>query len=176
MSLGGLSQAAAEQLADAAVQGAIDHAFELINGTGPVPTAMTAAKANQLRFICDRAGRLLSQREVEILFRVPSTQARSILTTMGATYEEALREKFVERMRADVTVVASGTDTGGLTWTLRFSEPSAYDIGWSELQRLGLAGMADTNVARRTLIIPRKVPSDGKQQDTLKLLGLEGPK
>ena len=130
--LGGLSHAQAGALTDAALAGAVDQAFELVNGSSAVPTSMTTSKADQLRFICDRAGRMLTQREVEILFRVTAMSARSILTTMLATYEEALREKFLARMRADAKVIASGTEDAGLTWTLRFSESSTVDAAWAE--------------------------------------------
>ncbi len=145
--LGGLTQANAATLTDAALAGAMDQAFELINGSSAVPTSMTTSKADQLRFICDRAGRLLSQREVEILFRVTATSARSILTTMLATYEEALREKFLARMRDDAKVIASGTEEAGLTWTLRFSESSTLDAAWAEVMRLGLAGDAEVHAS-----------------------------
>jgi hypothetical protein len=174
--LGGLPAAAAEQLVDAALAGAVDHAFELIIGSGPVPTSMTTSKADQLRFVCDRVGRLLSQREVEILFRVTSTAARTILTNMLATYEEALREKFLERMRIDATVVASGTEEKGLTWTIRFTEPGTLDTAWSETLRLGLAGEAEINTSRKTLVIPRRIERDGKKRDALALFGIKAPK
>jgi hypothetical protein len=173
--LAGLAKLDAERLVDAAVAGAVDQAFELINGAGPVPTSMTTSKADRLRFICDRAGRILSQREVEILFRVTSAAARSIMTTMLATYEEALREKFVERMRSDAAITASGSDDMGLTWTLRFSESGTLDTAWSEITRLRLTGIAEINAARRSVTIPREAQVDGESEDVLKLLGIPEP-
>jgi hypothetical protein len=173
--LGGLTEADAAALVDAAVAGAVDQVFELVNGSGAVPTSMTTAKADQLRFVCDRAGRLLSQREVELLFRVTATSARSILTTMLATYEESLREKFLDRMRADAAVTASGTDDTGLTWTLRFSEPATMDAAWTELRRLGIAGDSETNASRRTITIPRTVRRGSRTLVTLDELGLTAP-
>jgi hypothetical protein len=175
ITLGGLSKTQAAALTDAAIAGAVDQAFELINGSSAVPTSMTTSKADQLRFVCDRAGRLLSQREVEILFRVTATAARSILTTMLATYEEALREKFLARMRADAKVTASGTDEAGLTWTLRFSESSTLDAAWAEVHRLGLASEAEVSTARRTITIPQTLTRDSRQVATLNELGLQAP-
>ena len=52
---------------------------------------------------------------------------------MLATYEEGLHEQFLERMRADATVLPSGSDEAGLTWTLRFTEASTLDAAWSEM-------------------------------------------
>lgn len=160
---------------DAAVAGAVDQAFEFINGSSAVPTSMTTSKADQLRFICDRAGRLLAQREVEILFRVTPTAARSILTTMSATYEESLREKFLARMRADAKVVASGSENSGLTWTLRFSESSTLDAAWAEMARLAIATEAETHASKRTITIPRTITRGSTKLNILDELKLIGP-
>ena len=173
--LGGLSKTNSGALVDAALAGAVDHAFELINGSSSVPTSMTTSKADQLRFVCDRAGRLLSQREVEILFRVTPTAARSILTTMLATYEEGLREKFLARMRADCKVTPSGTNDTGLTWTLRFSESSTLDAAWAELSRLSLASECEVNSSRKTVIVPRTVGSGASAGNPLGDLGIDTP-
>lgn len=157
MAHGGLSEEDAAALVDAAIAGAVDRAFELINGTSAVPTAMTTARADELRFICDRAGRLVSEREVEILFRITSRTAKSTVNTMMATYEEALRDEFLARMGTDAKVLKTGTNEDGLTWTLRFSESSTYDSAWSEVQRLGFATEAESNSSQRKIVIPRKI-------------------
>jgi hypothetical protein len=117
----------------------------------------------------------LSQREVEIVFRVAPTTARSILTTMLATYEEALREKFLDRMRADATVLKTGTDDTGLTWTLRFTEPSTFDAARAELGRLGFGADVESNTAQRTLTVPRSIRRGSKSKDPLGELGLKAP-
>jgi hypothetical protein len=174
--LGGLKTDEAGRLVDAAIAGSIDHIFELVNGSGPVPTTTTTTKANQLRFICDRAGRLLSQREVEILFRVTGSAARTVLTTMLATYEEGLREKFLARMRQDAKVIASGTDESGLTWTVRFSEQGTLNTAWDEVVKLGLSAETEVSSAKRALVLPRTVTVDGQPTDVLRLLGLQKPK
>jgi hypothetical protein len=140
----------------------VDHAFELIVGTGAVPTNTTTSKADQLHYVCDGLGRLVSQREVELLFRVTSATAKSIKTAMLATYEEALHEKFVARMRGDAKVLPSGNDDAGLTWTLRFTESGSLETAWSELLRLGVAADCDHNPPRRTVTVPRTVAHDGR--------------
>jgi hypothetical protein len=173
--LGGLTSAEATRIVEAAIAGAADHAFELINGSSAVPTSMTTSKADQLRFICDRAGRLLSQREVEIIFRVTATAARTILTTMLATYEESLREKFLDRMRHDAKIIASGTQDEGLSWTLRFTETGTLETAWTEVLRLNLASDSEMNVSRKTLTVPQTSIVEGKTQDVLAMLGLEKP-
>jgi hypothetical protein len=175
--LGGLSKSEATGLVDATLAGAVDHAFELISGDGPVPTSMTTSKADQLRWICDRLGRLVSQREVELVFRITPATARTILNTMLATYEEGLREQFLDRMRTDATVLATGSDEEGLTWTLRFSEASTYEAAWTELARLGLLGEAEGNVGQRKVTVPRSARIGGraKPADVLDALGVPEP-
>jgi len=171
----GTAETEAGSLVDAAIAGATDHALELIVGSGPVPTSLTATRADQLRFVCKRAGRLLTQREVEILFRVTSAAARSILTTMLATYEESLRDQFLVRMRTDATVTASGSDDAGLEWTLRFTESNTHAAAVTEAKRNGLGKSLVEEPTRRTLTVPRVISVDGKTVDVLKALGIEAP-
>jgi hypothetical protein len=173
--LGGLSHDRATALVDAMVDGAIDHAFELINGSGPVPTSMSTSKADQLRWICERLGRLVTQREVEILFRITPTSARTILNTMLATYEEGLHEQFLARMRDDVTVVPSGTEDAGLTWTLRFTEASTYETALSELARLDLLRQSEAQASHHRVTVPRLAAAGGGKVDVLAALGLSEP-
>ena len=173
--LGGLERAQAAALVDAVLAGAVDHAFELINGSGPVPTSMSTAKADQLHWICDRLGRLVSQREVELVFRITPASARTVLNTMLATYEEGLREQFLARMRSDATVLPSGSDESGLTWTLRFTEATTYDTAWSELARLGLLGVVEGHVTQRKITVPRRATIGHRTGDVLAALRVPEP-
>jgi hypothetical protein len=175
MTLGGLSHDRATALVDAMVDGAVDHAFELINGSGPVPTSMSTSKADQLRWICERLGRLVTQREVEILFRITPTSARTILNTMLATYEEGLHEQFLARMRDDATVVPSGTEDAGLTWTLRFTEASTYETAMSELARADLLRQSEAQASHHRVVVPRMAAVGGRKVDVLAALGLSEP-
>jgi hypothetical protein len=136
---------------------------------------MTTSKADQLRWICERVGRLTSQREVEIIFRITAASARSILNTMLATYEEGLREQFIDRMRADATVLGTGTAENGLTWTVRFTEASTFDAAWSELSRLGLLAVSEASTSQRKVVVPRLTTLNGQDTDVLAVLGIEAP-
>jgi hypothetical protein len=173
--LGGLSEGEATALVGAVLDGAIDHAFELINGSGPVPTSMSTAKADQLRWICERLGRLVTQREVEIVFRITPASARTILNTMLATYEEGLHEHFLARMRDDASVLPSGSEEAGLTWTLRFTEASTFEAARSELARLGLLRQSDAQASQHRITVPRLATVGGKKTDVLAALGLSEP-
>src|SRR5258708_19466413 len=126
-------------LVDGVLAGAVDQALELMNGSGPVPTTMITAKADQVRFVCNRVERMLTQQEVEVVLRITSLSARAIITMMNATYAEALRSKRLEWMHNGVHITPSGSDDAGLTWTLQFSEGSTLQTAWIELHRARLA-------------------------------------
>src|SRR4029079_4085160 len=138
-------------------RGAIGRTRERVSGSGPVPTTITTARADQLRFVCERAGRLVSQREVELLLRITPRAAQSALVTMLATYEEALRDKFLARFRADAVVIPSGTTDSGLTWTLRVTESTTLEAAWVDRTRLGLLAESELNVAQKKITVPRLV-------------------
>lgn len=171
VSLAGMSQESAAGVVQAWLQAGIDEAFELTLGAGSVPSSLTAAHAERLQHACRNAGRILTQREVEVLFRAKSASARSILTTMRASYEPALREQFLAAMRNDAVVRASGTEDAGLTWQIRFSESSLHEIAWAEVVRLGYRDVAEDNISRKTITFPRAI----RGEDPLKQLSIESP-
>jgi hypothetical protein len=163
----------ARALFEAMVTGAADQAAETVTGSSAPPSAMLALRAEHLYFVCLRVHRVLRQREVEVLWRVKPATAKSILTTMRATYEESVRSQFAERMRADATVEATGSAESGLSWTVRFSEPTNAEFAWSEIQRLGLDRECD--YAGRTVEVPREVKRGKETMKPLDLLGLQEP-
>jgi hypothetical protein len=176
MTLLTINEQRAAALVDAVVAGAVAQALELINGSGPVPTTMVTARADQVRFICDRAGRILTQREIEVLLRITGTAARGVINTMNATYAEALRNKRLDWMRNDATVSSTGSIDSGLSWTLRFTEESTLDEAWTELQRIGIAGQSQRDMSQMTVTFPQQALVDGLGVDALKQLGLTRPK
>src|SRR6266511_274150 len=137
-SLAGSQEVEAKELVQALMSAAQDQLLETITGSGTVPSKMVAVRAELLYHACARAERILEQREVEVLFRTLPTDARAILANMHATYEEALREQFLERMRRGARVTASGTDATGLRWVITFSDGSNFQTAWDEVQRIGL--------------------------------------
>jgi hypothetical protein len=174
--LAGLPQDRAETLVDAALQAALEQTFETITGAGPLPSSMTAARAHQLHYVCLSAKRILTQREVEVLFRATPAQARTIMTTMYATYEQALRGHFRDQMIEDAEVTPSGTEQAGLTWTVRFTERSSYEFALDELDRLRLDRWANATASRLTILLPRSVTREGQEINPLKELGVSKPR
>jgi len=170
----GLSKNDAHALVTAVLEAAQDQTIDMITGAGPLPTSMTASRAHQLHFICRRAKRMLSQRETEVVFRATSTQARSIIVTMYATYEEILRVHFRNQMIADAQVSKAGREDENLAWSVRFTEQSSFDFALDELKRLGLMRWATPG--RLSVVFPRAVPSPDGDRDALAELGLQKPK
>jgi hypothetical protein len=162
------SDADAELLVDAALQAGVDQVLETIVGSGPPPTNMTYLKAEHLHYVCMLAQRTLTQQEVGVLFRLPAAPARSILTTMRATYADPLRDIFMARMRADARITSSGTEADGLTYTLTFSEENTTDTATAELERLGIPVTIPTGT-KFTIVVSRV--SDGGE-DTLARMGI----
>src|ERR1051325_1863168 len=153
----GVEEAEADKIVDAALAGIVDQALETISGYGPVPTAMGDLKADQVRYACLRAGRMLKQKEVEVLFRVKPTTARNILSGLRAVYGGLLREQALAEMRTDATISAGGSAETQLTWRVRFSERATYDTALSELARRRLTDVTEEHPAQRTIEVPREV-------------------
>jgi hypothetical protein len=169
--LTGITAEEAQALFAAMVGGAGDQAAETVTGSSAPPSAMIALRAEHLYFVCLRANRVLKQREIEVLWRVKPATAKSILTTMRCTYEESVRSQFAARMQADAIVEPTGSAESGLTWTLRFSEPTNAEFAWSEIQRLRLD--RDCDYAGRTVVVPRELKRGKETVKPLDRLGLE---
>lgn len=173
--LAGLSKPEAESVVDAAIRAAEDQALETVTGAGPLPSSLAAFRAQQLHYACLNAKRILSQREVEVLFRATPTQARTIMITMNATYQQALRGHLRDQMIQDADVSPTGTEESELTWTIRFTERSSYEFALNEVDRLGFDRWASSTPRRLSLVLPRVVERGGKKADPLKELGLRKP-
>ncbi len=175
VSLAGLSETSAQALVDAALQAAVDQALDTMMGSGPVPSAVTAIRADNLRYVCLQAGRVLTQREVGVLFRTTPASARSILVTMSAIYEQALHAQFVAEMRAAATVEATGSNANGLNWKVRFSQRAAYDTARAELERMDLLKFVVFDDDAVSIEFPQTVKNPRGNINVLSRLGLDPP-
>ncbi|MEX0863507.1 MAG: hypothetical protein WD269_01375 [Acidimicrobiia bacterium] len=156
--LTGRDETQARDLLEAHLYGALDLAMEEVAGSGPIATNMTSAKADHLKSTCLRAGRILTEREAEVVLRSPPSTARSVLTRMKATYEEALREQFLDHMRVDAVVRQKGNDDQGLLWEIEFTETGSFELCLSEIRRIGVPrDLIETVTTRRRITIPQAV-------------------
>jgi hypothetical protein len=175
VTLVGLTKPQAESVVEAVLKAAENQTLETITGAGPLPSSLPAFRAQQLHYACLNAKRILTQREVEILFRATPTQARAIVTSMYATYEQALRGHLRDQMIQDADVTPSGTEDTELTWTIRFTERSSYEFALNEVNRLELDRWTSSTPSRLSILIPRSVKGLDKKIDPLKELGLQEP-
>jgi hypothetical protein len=175
VSLAGLSRPAAAALVEAALQAAVNQTLDTMMGSGPVPSAMTAMRADNLRYVCLQAGRVLTQREVGVLFRTTPANARSILVTMSAIYEQALHAQFVAEMRGAATVEPTGTKDKGLNWRVRFSQRAAYDTARAELERMDLLKFVIFDDDATSLEFLQTVKTPRGNINILAMLGLDPP-
>jgi hypothetical protein len=171
----GVDQSEAARLVDAALSGIVDQALETISGYGPVPTAMGDLKADQVRYACLRAGRMLKQKEVEVLFRVKPSTARNILSGLRAVYGGLLRDQTLAEMQSDATIIGGGSAETELTWVVKFSERATYDAALAELGRNGLLAVTDERPIQRTIEVPRVVRRGSRKVKPLEILGIEPP-
>lgn len=172
----GLSANAAAQLIAAVKDAASTEALELIAGTEPVPSNLLDARALRLRRVCEKLGRTLTPREVEVIFRVPPTTASSIDRRMRATYPQAV-DAF---MRQLVSATASATKTGstekGLRYDVAFDDPAALEFAVQILQREGMTRTLKQRRVEQTLDVPRAMKDrNGTTRDPLDILDVPKP-
>jgi hypothetical protein len=168
-----LTESEAQKLVDAVTAGTADEAFDLIAGTGPVPSAMTDARAARLRFITQRLGRHLRGREVEIVFRVTRSTARSIIARMAATYPEILPlEKLREAVRSGAHPRPAGKDAGGRRYEIQFDDETSFNAAEAILNQRGLTQDVRRDDLALTLDVPQKM-GPARSVNPLDALGIK---
>lgn len=170
----GISEGDAKALVDAVVSAAEAEALELIAGSAPVPTNMGDARALRLRYISQARQQSLSQREVEVLFRLGPTQAANTIAKMQATYAQEVDVLLRARLEAAATAEKSGA-AGNLRYLVHFDDAATFEYAHQLLQRHRL----DHDVRRKAhqvLDMPRRIKGeDGKPKVPLDVLGIPKP-
>ena len=80
----------AAQLTEAYLNGAQRHALSRTIADGPVPTSLNVERSGLLLEVSRELQRVIEDYEIEALFRVSRSQARSMRTTLLATYSDAV--------------------------------------------------------------------------------------
>ncbi len=164
----------ARELVDVAVGGAVEQALDTITGATFLPTTMTGVRAERLYYICRAAKRWLSQREVEVLFRVTPTTAHSIMATAQAVYEAELNVYLTEQMRSRVLARPIGTATDPKV-RLRCSDASTYNTLMNEIHRLGLDNAFDEGPGRYEVTFSENVTVQGNSRPVFDVLKIPKP-
>jgi len=171
----GIDAGEAKALVEAVVAAAEEETLELIAGSAPVPTNMGDARALRLRYISQARKQSLSQREVEVLFRLSGSQAASTIARMQATYAQDVDELIKVRLATSATVKKTGA-AGDLRYSVHFDDNATFEYADQLLRRKGL-GHDVRRKARQTLDMPREIADrSGQKRDPLVVLGIPVPK
>ena len=168
-----------EELLDAIETAAKDEFFDLIAGTDPIPSNMGDARALRLRRICETLRRELTNREIQVVFRIGESAARSVDNRMRATYPrqmDRIKTARIEAMRRGATVHRIHPRDEDERYKVHFAQPSG----------LGLARelLADANCLRNVeqpdeehLILPLSIETPSRRINPLtEVLGLTEPR
>ncbi len=170
----GLSSGDSQKLVSAVVKAAEAEALELIAGTDPVPSNMNDVRALRLRYISQALKQTLVQREVEVIFRLGSTQAANVISRMLATYAQDVDPLMKARLGSAATAEEAG-HADDLRYLVHFDDAATFEYAHQYLQRSRL----DHDVRRKanqTLDMPRLINGpDGQDHDPLDALGIARP-
>lgn len=153
-----MSGADAKALVKAVAQAAEEEALELIAGSAPIPTNMGDARALRLRYISQARKRSLGQREVEVVFRLGSSQAATTITRMQATYAQEVDELLKTRLKTTATAKKSG-QAGDLRYEVHFDDAATFEFAYQLLQRSRIDHDVRRNKARRSSTCPARSPT-----------------
>lgn len=173
--LTGVSKQESEGLLKAFLEASAERVLLRLTENAIGPTTLAATRTEDLYFVCKSAGRILSEREVEVIYRLTPAAARSLLANMRAAYEGDLLVQLGKRMQADARVERSGTEEKGLTFTVFFADLSSMRTAMTLLTRAGLGQYVDESPGRRSITFPRNVKIGEKSVKPLDILNLPTP-
>lgn len=127
----------AATLADAYLTAAQRHALARTTEVGPVPTSLTVERSGLLLEISRELGRVIDDSEIEALFRVPRSQARSMRTTLLATYSDITDELSLKWALLDAKNDGRKTVDRVNGTALRFETEGQRDTFISQTKRMG---------------------------------------
>ena len=94
---------ASKQLVAALCEAAQAELLSMVSGGEPYPSSMSDLRALRLRYMCQAAERLLTTREVSVLFHTTDSGAQSLLTRMEVLPGQASPNISMISCRARVT-------------------------------------------------------------------------
>jgi hypothetical protein len=169
-----------QALLDAIEAAAIEEALDLIAGTDPIPSSMLDARALRLRRICETLGRGLSEREIEVVFRIASSAARSVESRMQATYPrqmDRIREARKQAMRSGATVLRIHPAGEDERYKVHFPQPSALALARELLANENcLEGVECRDEEHLILPLSVQTPAGQRVNPLTDILGLAEPR
>lgn len=171
----GLSSTDAKALVEAVTDAAQAEALELMAGSEPVPSNMNDARALRLRYISQARKQSLVQREVEVIFRLGSTQAANVISRMQTTYAQDVDVLVKARLSTAATPEETG-DADDLRYSVHFDDAATFEYAYQYLQRNRLDHDVRRHKASLMLDMPREIKDPaGEMKDPLDVLDIPKP-
>jgi hypothetical protein len=161
----GLEAQDAGKLVDALCQAAQGELLTMVSGSEPYPSSMTDLRALRLRYICQAAERLLSPREVAILFKTTDSGAQTLLTRMERLYPAAV-DRYLDRLVATAGRFDTDGDAEHPRVIFYFPQLGAWEHAIAKLERAGATDIQRSK-AGLTIETPKLLPSREAAQHLL---------
>jgi hypothetical protein len=171
--LAGTTTDRAKRLIDAVSTAGSEQALDTITGAGSVPSNLTNSRAEFLHAVTMNFGDTISDDEVEVVFRCTKTAAKSIISTMNATFASSIRELQLAKMRSEAMCSRSGDATNGLTWTVCFNSEVGFETAVDEIERLKRRTEIKVDVGNFCIEFP--IEPHGSEMALIDALGISVP-
>jgi hypothetical protein len=164
----------AATVVDAVAAVAAEDVFLEIAGEEPVTGTATERRAMRVARISDQLGRLLSQREVEVLLRVPGSTARSTLARVRAGWPAKVDGWIAAQIVSHLDRIEdASTQAEGKRWRIIFNDDAALSYAAERLRREGMTRDLLPTVTKQELLVPKQMRDRrGQLRDPRKVLGL----
>lgn len=127
----------ADKLAEGWLRAVQQQAIEANLSGGPLPTTLAGLRADLLFHVCLQMKRLVSERETEVMLRVPPTTARSLHRLLKSQYEDSLSEYVLAWALRAARIDGTGKFGAVKGDRIIFSDKGAMDAAIAEFSRGG---------------------------------------
>ena len=131
-------------------------ALEIVAGTATVSGSIVDTRVTRLKQIIDYLpddAPFPDPYEVGVVFRIRTSQARSLINTYQARYSADYRAHMERQLQA-ATAKATTVDKKN-KWVIEFGDPTALDFAYDTLKRRGLSKTLERDRTALTIIVDR---------------------
>jgi hypothetical protein len=152
----GCREERAAELVQAVASVAAEEALMTVAGTTPVSGSIVDTRVARLRRIIEalpEGSAFPNGYEVGVIFRITTTQARSLINTYQARYSADYRahmERLVRTAKAEPKA-----KQGRELWVIDFSDPAALEYAYEALKARGLSKTLERDRTAMTLTVDR---------------------
>lgn len=169
-----LTAAEASAVVDAVIRAAGAEAIDAIADDSPPPTALADVRAARVVRICKEINRMLRPIEVEVILRVPSSTAQSIINRVRATYPQRV-QPWTQQLVAEQSDAPRDISTEDQPdhWQVTFKDPAVLEYAYDLLRRRGMTRNVTRKRSEQALKFPREVDDRyGQAQVVRQVLGI----